>query len=400
MLTKSEEITVGFLEKPDDLSLLTLIDEETVRKLADDVNALSPETLGGKKLVIVIGTGGTLAMTETDGVRSPSFNWNELFKPAEGLLQNRFVLRGMNAFCIDSSQMDFKHTRELAIVLAYLWNNVRAPFLGFLITHGTDTMSYSGAALSLMTGQGLPFSVVLTGAQRPLHDPISDAPFNLRNALCLLETLYDHDMAEVLIVMGDRAILATSAEKVDDSSINAFDAPRHCFVANLNKLHYPIPLASWLNPRRKIPFSPTIWQGDHAHTLVIKSTLGLNPTVLKRQVMDPDIAAVILYSYGAGTVHKEVLESVLATAKERGLPVFIVNPVNADYRAEYESAVEAIQLGAIPLNMTLSAALAKIEIALRLYPDDLTSLSRFMTENYVGEVPTLSSSILASAKTA
>lgn len=386
----------SFIDPPDDLSQLRRIQRADVQALAETVNRLTPEDLNGKKLVLLVATGGTLAMTTNEqGVRLPAFNWQEVFKPAESLLRGRFDIRGINAYCIDSSQMDYGHVREVAIAMTYLWKNVKVPFLGFLVTHGTDTMAFTGAALSLMTGQGLPFSVVLTGAQRPLNDPLSDAPLNLRNALCILEALHEHNMAEVLIAMGDRAMLATSAEKVDDSAANAFDAPRHCFVAKFDRLNYPLPLAGWLNQRRNIPFQPTIWKGDNANTLIIKSTMGLNPAMIGRQVQDPDVHAVILFSYGAGTVHHDVLTAVLDQAKNKEIPVFIVNPVNADYKAEYESAAKAIQLGAIPLNMTLSSALAKIEIGLRKFPDDLSGLSRFMRENYVGEVPTERSSISA-----
>ncbi len=192
--------------------------------------------------------------------------------------------------------------------------------------------------------------------------------------------------------MGNRAMLATSAEKVSDTAANAFDAPRHLYVSTFSRLTYPVPLAAWLNPRRKVPFAPTLWFGDYVHTLVIKSTMGLNPEMLKRQVEDADVHAVVLYSYGAGTVHETVLQTVLDTARKENIPVFIVNPVNADYRAEYESAAHAIKWGAIPLNMTLSAALAKIEIALRLHLNNLPAVAHFMTENYVGEIPTNHSS--------
>lgn len=387
------DIQKGFVEPPDDLSQLCLIDAAGVRALADEVNAIAPESLGGKKLVLIVATGGTLAMTTTDGVRLPAFTWQDVFRLTQGLVQDRFEIRGLNAFCIDSSQMDYRHTREIAITLTYLWNHIKVPFLGFLVTHGTDAMSFSGAALSLMAGQGLPFSVVYTGAQQPLDDPMSDAPINLRNALCTLEALHDRDMAEVLIVMGDRGMLATSAEKVDDSAANAFDAPRHCFATRYNRLSYPIPLAPWLNPRRKVPFKPTIWHGDYAHTLVIKSTLGLDPRLVARQVADEAVYAVILYSYGTGSVNKIVMRETLKAAQEKNIPVFIVNPVEADYETHYDSASCALKMGAIPLNMTLSAALAKIEIALRLYPDDLPALSRFMTESYVGEVPSRESAI-------
>lgn len=384
-----------FLANPGDLSSLKRIDPQCVRTLADAVNALTPEEIGSRKLVLHIATGGTVAMeTHQDGVRLPAYDWRQIWSPIEGLLHNRFLIKGLNAFCLDSSQMDYGHVRELAIVLTYLWQTIRTPHIGFLITHGTDTMSYAAAAMSLIMGQGLQFSIVYTGSQRPIGDLLSDAPLNMRNALCVLEALADHDMAEVLIAFGDRAMLATSAEKVDDSAANAFDAPRHCYVARFNQLNFPLPLASWLKPRRKQrPFAPTLWQGDYAQTLVIKSTLGLNPTTVQRQVEDPFVRAIILYSYGAGTVHDAVLQAVLDTAQKRGLTVFIVNPVNADYRAEYESAAHAIASGAKPLNMTLSAALAKIEIGLRLFPKDKERFCCFVTENYVGEVPTTASSL-------
>jgi len=384
----ARDIAAGFLNPPDDLSHLKMIDANGVRALAEAVNRLTPQEIGPQKLVILLATGGTLAMKSEEGVRLPDFSWEEVFRPAAGLLHDRFKIMGLNALCMDSSQMNFSHTREMAVVLTYLWNTIKIPFIGFLITHGTDTMSYAGAATSLMMGQGLPFSIVYTGAQQPFDSPVSDGPLNLRNALYTLEALYERDMAEVVIAMGDRAMLATSAEKVNDTAANAFDAPRHQYVSRFNRLVFPVALAHWLNPRRRVPFKPTIWQGDYSHSLVVKSTLGLNPDILKRQVEDPEIRAVILYSYGAGTVDEKVLRMVIETAKKRDIAVSIVNPVNADYRAEYESAQHAIKMGAIPLNMTLSTALAKAEIALRLYPRDLAAFSLFMSENYVGEVPT------------
>lgn len=387
----------AFLPCPDDLSLLQMIDPDSVRQLAASLNALSADELGTRKLVVHIATGGTVAMNTVDGgIRMPAYDWEKIWGPTQSLLQDRFLIRGLNAFCIDSSQMNYGHVREIAIVLTYLWQAIRVPFIGFLITHGTDTMSYSAAAMSLMMGQGLQFSIVYTGSQRPIGDPLSDAPLNLRNALTVLEALAARDMAEVLIAFGDHAMLATSAEKVDDSAANAFDAPRHCFVARFDLLNYPLPLAAWLKPRRKaVSFAPTLWAGDYAQTLVVKSTLGLNPEMIERQVKDSTVKAVILYSYGAGTVHEAVLQTVLSTAKIRGISVFIVNPVNADYRAEYESAAHAIASGAKPLNMTLSAALAKIEIGLRLFPDNNDAFCQFVTENYVGEVPSLASSLSA-----
>ncbi len=378
----------GFISTPDDLSQLKLIDAQAVRDLAKEVNSLKKNDLKGRKLVILLATGGTVAMATKKGIRRPALQWKDLCQIAGTRVQQDFEIRGINAFCIDSSQMNYAHTRELAISMCYLWKNIKVPFIGFLITHGTDTMSYSAAAMSLMTGQGLPFSIVYTGSQRPPDDPMSDAQTNLRNALYTLEALHSKDMAEVLIVMGERAMLATSSEKIDDKAANAFAAPRHCYVTKFNHMEYPVKLASWLRPRRRQPFVPTIWKGDWSRTLVINSTLGLNPEMVEQQINTPLIKAVIVYSYGAGTVDEKVLAIVAKTAQKRRLPVFIVSPVHADFHAVYESSDKALKTGIVPINLTLSAALAKIEIALQLYPDNLKALSKFVATNYVGEVPT------------
>ena len=384
----SQKIKSGFIASPDDLSLLKMIDADTVRKLADEINALKEKDLQGRKLVVLLATGGTVAMTMEKGIRRPALLWRDMLKTAGSNLEKHFELCGMSAFSLDSSQMNYSHVRELAIAMCFLWKNIKVPFSGFLVTHGTDTMSYGAAAMSLIAGQGLPFSIVYTGSQRPPEDPMSDAAINLRHALYTLDALHDHDMAEVLIVFGERAMLATSAEKVDDRAVNAFAAPRHCYVADFRRMDYPVQLASWLRPRRQQAFVPTVWQGDWSQTLVVKSTLGLDPQMLDSQVNMPFVKAVILYSYGAGTIEEKVINVVAKAAAKRKIPVFIVSPVDADFQIVYKSSAKATSLGIVPLNLTLSAALAKIEIALRLYPDNLAALSNFVGTNYVGEVPT------------
>ena len=385
------DIRKGFLTSADDLSQLKLINAGAVRKLAEEINRLTSSEIGERKLVVMLAAGGTIAMKTREGIRLPALAFDDLLGLANSRLQHHFKVVGLDAFNLDSSQMNYSHTRELAVVLAYLWNNIKLPFLGFVVTHGTDTLSYSSAAISLMMGQGLPFSIVYTGSQRPPEEPMSDIGVNFRNALFTLEALHDNDMAEVLVVMGDRAMLATSAEKVDDTGANAFDSLRHRYVANFSRLQYPIQVADWLNPRRRAPFAPTIWPGDYSHTLVVKSTLGLNPQIIRQQAEMPEIRSIILYSYGTGTLDEAMLNVVMPVAEKRQIPVFVVNPVNSDYEVNYQSSARAVQMGAVPLNMTLSAALAKTEIALRLHPDDKQAMARFMTSNYVGEIPSPSS---------
>lgn len=321
-------------------------------------------------------------------VRVPDLDLAGILQQSGGGLDDRFRIVGLDAFRIDSSQMDYRHVRDLAIALSHVWKAAEGRLAGFLVLHGTDTMAYNAAAFSLMTGQGLPFSVAFTGAQKSVQEPMSDAPANLQHALYTLEALHNADMAEIVVVMGDKAMLATSAMKVDATRVNAFDAPLHEYVARFDTLQHPVKLAPWLKPRRAQAYEPTIWaKAQHSHTLVVHSALGLDPAMVGRQATDDAVRAILLFSYGAGTVDDAVTAAIMGVARARGIPVFVLSPVHAEYKAVYESGARLLQQGVTPLYMTLPSALAKIEIALRKYPGNNAAIARFMTENYVGEIP-------------
>lgn len=375
------------LENPADLSQLTYLDAQAVIDYVDDINNIPLNDLKDKKLVLAIGTGGTIAMKIENGKWLPDIDFDSIMQHATPYLRSKFLVKGFDAFQIDSSQMDYDHVRDLAIFISYVWDKTQIPFAGFFILHGTDTMTYSASALSIMLGQGLQFSVVYTGAQKPIQEPINDAVANLHNAFYTLEALYDNNMAEVVLVMGDRAILGTSSEKIDDSQVNAFDAPIHKYVTRFNRLDYPPRLAPWLNEHRNKTFMPRIWDKGWSHTLLVKSHLGLSPAMIVRQVQDQQVKAVLLYSYGGSTVHKPIVDVIMPIAKERGISVFVVSPVNTDPKIHYESSHYMVKSGVKPLFMTLPAALAKIETGIRLYPNDQAGFENFMVENYVGEVP-------------
>lgn len=384
----THDIEQGFLEDATDLTVLSHIKKEDVEAFAQRVNTLDSGILKGKSFVIALGTGGTISMREVDGTRIPDLDLNAILYHADPKLKDFFQVEGFDAFCVDSSQMDYSHVQDLAIVMCYLHKHVTHSIAGFMVLHGTDTMAYSGAALSLMTGAGLPFSVVYTGAQKPIQEILSDAPVNLRNSLFVLEALYHHNMAEVVIVMGRKAVRANGAMKVDDEGMDAFDSPMHQYITRFDRLRYPMRLSSEIIERRSVPFKPEIFRGKYSHTLTIHSALGLNPEMVRDQILSKEIHAVILYSYGASTCDEAVLEVVSKTCAEKNIPAFVVNPVNGDVNsALYPSAKKMLEQGVVPLLMSLPSALVKIEIALRKHTGDIGAIRQFMATNYVGEVP-------------
>ena len=93
---------------------------------------------------------------------------------------------------------------------------------GFVITHGTDTMAYTAAALSYLI-QGSPKPIVLTGAQRPIGFDSTDSKTNLADAFrCAAE-----DLPGVSIVFNSRVILGTRAKKTRSKSFQAFSSINH-----------------------------------------------------------------------------------------------------------------------------------------------------------------------------
>lgn len=81
---------------------------------------------------------------------------------------------------IDSSDMTISDQKRIADTIG---DNI-GKYDGIVITHGTDTMAYTAAALSVMT-ENPPVPVVLTGSQRPFFDSGSDAPANFEDALAV-----------------------------------------------------------------------------------------------------------------------------------------------------------------------------------------------------------------------
>ena len=147
-----------------------------------------------KPRVAIIGTGGTIAsrVDYRTGAVFPAFTPEEICASVPELLElaNIEVVEACNVF---SEHM----TPELWVRIAQeVANQINKGAKGVVVTHGTDTMGYTAAALSFML-RNLSRPVVLTGAQRSSDRPSSDAALNLVAATVTALS----DIAEVCVVM-------------------------------------------------------------------------------------------------------------------------------------------------------------------------------------------------------
>ncbi|MHA1733317.1 MAG: Glu-tRNA(Gln) amidotransferase subunit GatD [Promethearchaeota archaeon] len=151
-------------------------------------------TRKGKPDVVILGTGGTIAsrLDYITGGVTPAFTPGELFSAVPELADICNVQTEI-VFEIFSEDMKPKYWGQLAKMV-----EKKAPDVdGFVIGHGTDTMSYTSAALAFMLDD-LNVPVVLVGSQRSSDRPSSDAALNLINAVTVASKA---PFAEVVLTM-------------------------------------------------------------------------------------------------------------------------------------------------------------------------------------------------------
>ena len=165
------------------------------------------------KKILLIGTGGTIASGRTEEGLKPILTAEDIlsFVPdVKGFCEIDFL----QVCNIDSSNMTPAIWSEIAGTIRKQYDR----YDGFVITHGTDTMAYTAAALSYMV-QNSRKPIVLTGSQKPIEREESDARRNLRDSIIYAS---DEDSQNVVLVFDGNVIAGTRAKKMMSRNFNAF----------------------------------------------------------------------------------------------------------------------------------------------------------------------------------
>ncbi len=166
------------------------------------------------KKILLIGTGGTIASDETGSGLAPELTTAQLLShlPAISSICQADCLQLLS---LDSTNMRPEHWLEMVRCI----RDHYARYDGFVITHGTDTMAYTAAALSYLI-QGSPKPIILTGAQKPIGFDSTDSKINLTDAFRCAAS----DLPGVSIVFNSHVILGTRARKTRSKSFQAFSS--------------------------------------------------------------------------------------------------------------------------------------------------------------------------------
>ena len=235
------------------------------------------------KKILLIGTGGTIASMPSEDGLVPALSSNELIA-AVPELGDICEIDSFQLISMDSTNIRPGHWLKIAGAIGERYGE----YDGFVIAHGTDTMSYSAAALSYLI-QNSPKPIVFTGAQIPLAQRNSDAGRNLIDAF-----LYacDDRSSGVQIVFSGSVITGTRARKNFTKRFDAFGSVNYPEIARIQSGK----VLRFLN--EKPEGEPAFYDYIDPNVGLLKLTPGMRTDVLRYLLETYD--GLVIESFGVG----------------------------------------------------------------------------------------------------
>ena len=234
------------------------------------------------KTILVIGTGGTIASEMASDGLTPELSATQLLQ----------YVPQVEAFCrpvckqifsIDSTNMAPSRWLQIAGCIHENYDK----YDGFVITHGTDTMAYTAAALSYLI-QHSPKPIILTGAQKPIGSDNTDSKINLEDAFrCACSS-----MRGVMVVFNGKVILGTRARKTHSKSFRAFSSINYPELAYIQDGH----VLSFIQP--ECQNQPVFYDRLGERVALLKMIPGTDSSLLEWLLERND--ALIIESFGVG----------------------------------------------------------------------------------------------------
>jgi len=287
-------------------------------------------------------------------------------------MQKEVALDFFSLANVGSSEVTVDHWVELAKKIEELYDD----YEGFVVVHGTNTMTYTASALSFAL-QNLRKPIIFTGALLPINDIAGDGRMNLIFAIRAAQL----DIAEVCVVLGPKVLRGCRAKKVDESLMQTFDSPRFPALADFST---GVHMHPWRMVRRK-------------RTLICRPTFDPNVIVLTltpnipQAYLDAILATqphgIVMRAYGPGMLAESIFPW-LRQVKKLGIPVVITSQSlrGAIDLHRFRKQLTLEEMGIISgKNMSFECAFVKLMWALTQSKSALR-LHELMEKSLVGEL--------------
>lgn len=312
------------------------------------------------KKINVIYTGGTIGMIKNpDSKALEPFRFNDVYEhlPMLKLIDAHVVFTEMLPL-IDSSDTN----PDFWLRLAQMIYDHYEQYDGFVILHGTDTMSYTASALSFML-ENLSKPVILTGSQLPLGVIRTDGRENILNSIEIAATHKNGVplVPEVCVYFENSLYRGNRTYKDNAENFNAFMSANYPKLAEVGvNVKYNEPFIESFKDQKLI-----LHEKMDQNIGIIKVYPGISISVIQSVLQTPGIRAVIMETYGSGNAPSDSeFLNVLKSATDQGVIILNITQCKGGGTVEIGKYGASIQLGNIGVigghDITTEAAVAKL----------------------------------------
>lgn len=311
--------------------------------------------------ILIIYTGGTIGMihnAETGALES--FNFDHLLNHVPELKQLNINI-GSKTFTppIDSSDMEPELWSRIVTIIEENYDN----YDGFVILHGTDTMSFTASALSFML-EDLMKPVILTGSQLPIGALRTDGKENLIAAIEIAAAKTPNGnpiVPEVCVFFQDKLMRGNRTTKVNSESFGAFGSNNYPTLAKVGtdiQFHTR-------NIKKYVPGLKLKAHHEYNSNIIILSLFpGIQRELVERVLLTKELKGVIFRTYGAGNApQKKWLVDALKQATAEGKIIINITQCagGSVHMERYETGLQLLEAGVISgKDSTVEAALTKL----------------------------------------
>lgn len=313
-----------------------------------------------KPNILLIYTGGTIGMIkDADTGALKAFDFSNLLKQIPELKLLDCQIRTISfEVPIDSSNMNPEYWVQIAEIIELNYES----FDGFVVLHGSDTMSYTASALSFML-ENLAKPVIFTGSQLPIGDLRTDAKENLITSIHMA-SLRQHGkpvIKEVGLYFEYKLYRGNRTTKINAEHFEAFESLNYPDLAE-SGVHLKVSREHLFKPNVRKKFK--VHKKLENNIALIKLFPGISEQVLECMFSSPYIKGIILETYGAGNTTTEnwFIDLIRQTIK-KGIPVINVTQCSGGsvIMGQYETSSQLKNIGVISgKDITTEAAVTKL----------------------------------------
>lgn len=332
--------------------------------------------------VSILSTGGTIAskVDYRTGAVTSQFDVEDILR-AIPELREIADFKGKVIYNILSENMRSEYWQELARAIAV---EIEGGAEGVIVTHGTDTMGYTAAALSFMLITPVP--VVLVGSQRSADRPSSD---NAMNAVCAAKVATS-DIAEVSVVMhgtmSDNYCLIHRGTKVRKMHTSKRDAFHSINASPIGKVdYYTKEIETFAEYRKKGEHKLMVRDHIEPKCSLVKFYPGADPSIVDHYASR--YRGLVIEGTGLGHVSTEWIPSIKKAVKG-GIPIVMTSQCLSGRICDlvYDTGRDILKAGVIEGgDMLPETALVKLMWILGR-TKDMDEVRTLMRKNVAGEI--------------